>query len=183
MVGISAISSVQPEPLPMLRGMRVMTMLDTIAHIGGAETMALETCAGLADRGFDSHLCLTRWDPRLPDTEPAASRLAELRARDVPIIGVPRHSKLNLRPWGGLLRFLREHRIDVLHSHMFGSNFWGSLIGTMARTPLIVAHEHMWSYEGSASRQLIDRQVIGRFADAFVAVSDVARRRMIEREG
>lgn len=164
------------------RPLRVLTMLDSIVGIGGAETMALETCAGLAADGFGSYLCLTRWDPELRTTEPAASRLAELEARGIRVIGLPRRGRIDLRHWAPLLRFLREHRIDVLHSHMFGSNVWGSVIGTLARTPVVVAHEHMWSFEGAAGRRFADRRVIGRLADAFIAVSDLARRRMIEIE-
>ena len=157
-------------------------MLDTIEGIGGAETMALETCTGLADRGLAPHLCLTRWTPGLHQSEPSASRLADLEARDIPVLGLPRRSSLHLRAWARLRRYLRVERIEIVHSHMFGSNVWAALVGTAARTPVIVAHEHMWSYQGSFGRRIADRHVIGRLADAFVAVSDLARRRMIELE-
>lgn len=160
-----------------------MTMLDTVARLGGAETMALETCAGLATDGYRSYLCLTRWDPALQTVGPSADRLAALKDLGVEVLGLPRRGTADVRPWRRLLHFLRQERIDVIHSHMFGSNAWASVIGSLARTPAIVAHEHMWSFEGSAGRRWVDRHVIGRFADAFVAVSELARMRMIEVEG
>jgi glycosyltransferase involved in cell wall biosynthesis len=81
------------------------------------------------------------------------------------------------------VRFLRRERIDVVHSHMFGSNAWGSVTARLARTPVMVAHEHMWSFEGAPMRRAIDREVIGRLADSFIAVSEDARQRMIHLVG
>jgi glycosyltransferase involved in cell wall biosynthesis len=65
---------------------------------------------------------------------------------------------------------------------MFGSNVWGTLLGRLARVPVIVAHEHTWSYEGQPVRKLLDGQFIGRFASRFVAVSEADRERMISLE-
>jgi glycosyltransferase involved in cell wall biosynthesis len=73
--------------------------------------------------------------------------------------------------------------VDVIHAHMFGSNVWGTVIGRLARVPVIVAHEHTWSFEGKPLRRFFDREVIGRGADVFVAVSRDDRRKMIEIEG
>jgi glycosyltransferase involved in cell wall biosynthesis len=49
--------------------------------------------------------------------------------------------------------------------------------------PVIVAHEHTWSFEGGARRRLIDRQVIARRCDMVVAVSREDQRRLVELEG
>jgi DNA-binding response OmpR family regulator len=39
---------------------------------------------------------------------------------------------------GAALRLLRRERIDVLHSHKFGANVWGVVMGRLARVPVIV---------------------------------------------
>jgi glycosyltransferase involved in cell wall biosynthesis len=62
---------------------------------------------------------------------------------------------------------------------MFGSNVWGTVFGRLCRVPVIVAHEHSWSYVGQPLRRLLDRELISRFANAFVAVSAADRDRMI----
>jgi glycosyltransferase involved in cell wall biosynthesis len=77
---------------------------------------------------------------------------------------------------------MRRRKIDVLHSHKIGSNFWGAMIAPRVPIPIFVAHEHSWSFEGQPRRKAIDRFLIGRRADAFVAVSEADRRRMIEIE-
>jgi glycosyltransferase involved in cell wall biosynthesis len=66
---------------------------------------------------------------------------------------------------------------------MFGSNIWGTVLGRLTRVPVIVAHEHTWSYEGRPLRRVLDRELIARGASVFLAVSREDRRRMIEVEG
>ena len=53
------------------------------------------------------------------------------------------------------------------------------ILGRAARVPVVVAHEHMWAYGGNRIRPLLDRDLIARFSDAFIAVSEEGRRRMI----
>ena len=65
---------------------------------------------------------------------------------------------------------------------MFGSNLWGTVLGRLSGVPVIIAHEHTWSFEGEPLRRLLDREVIGRFCSVFLAVSQEDRRRMIEIE-
>jgi glycosyltransferase involved in cell wall biosynthesis len=49
--------------------------------------------------------------------------------------------------------------------------------------PVIIAHEHNWSFSGERVRVWIDRYVIGRFATRFVAVSNAQRALMTSVEG
>jgi glycosyltransferase involved in cell wall biosynthesis len=78
---------------------------------------------------------------------------------------------------------MREQRFDVVHTHKFGSNFWGMLIGRAARVPVLIAHEHTWSYRGNPLRAFLDGHVIGRLATRFVAVSPADAERMVSYEG
>jgi hypothetical protein len=83
--------------------------------------------------------------------------------------------------WRSLIRPLSDGT-DILQSHKIGSNVWASVLGTLARTPVIVAHEHTWSFQGKPLRKLLDRHPIAAQADAFLAVSELDRRPMIEIE-
>jgi hypothetical protein len=49
----------------------------------------------------------------------------------------------------------------VVHGHMFGSSAWESVTARLAQTPVMIAHEHMWSFDGAPLRRMIDRQLIG----------------------
>jgi glycosyltransferase involved in cell wall biosynthesis len=164
---------------------RVVVMIDSLANPGGAERLAVENALRLDPARFEAVLCVTRWEDSLTRTEPSASLLAELHAAGVEVLGLRRHGRLSLGAWRPLVRRIREGRVDVLHAHLFGSNVWAAVLGTLGRVPAVVAHEHMWAYGGgraSRVRPFLDRDLIGRFADAFIAVSAVGRQRMIEVE-
>lgn len=115
---------------------------------------------------------------RTPPDKTLATALEGTAARHVDIA---RTSRWDLLAFRRLVRFLCRQRIDILHAHMIGSNVWGSLFGRLCRVPVVIAHEHSWSYVGQPLRRLTDR-VISRLADTFVAVSEADRERMISIE-
>ena len=162
---------------------RVVILIDSLLNPGGGETLAVENALRLDPERFTRTLVVTRWDERLRSIEPAASMLASLEAAGVRILPLKRTSKLSLGAWRPLVSLLRRERTDVIHGHMFGSNVWASILGTLTGVPAVVAHEHMWSYDGGRARALVDRLLIGRLSDAFIAVSSTGERLMIEREG
>jgi len=55
---------------------------------------------------------------------------------------------------------------------MFGSNIWGSLFGRAFRVPVVVAHEQTWDHGARRLRRALDH-LVGRLADAFIAVSQM----------
>jgi glycosyltransferase involved in cell wall biosynthesis len=106
-----------------------------------------------------------------------------VRAAGVKVVSLDRRSAAAVWDWRPLYSLLRRERTDILHSHLFGSNLWGSLVGRLAGVPVVVAHEHTWSFQGEPVRRFLDREVIARLADVVLAVSGEDRRRMIEIEG
>lgn len=156
---------------------RVVTMIDSLSphNLGGAERFATVVAMKLDRERFDSLVVSTRnSDGPLVD---------EVRAAGIRVVDFDRSSRHDVRSWARLTRFLRRERIDVLHAHKHGSNVAGTIVGRAARVPVVIAHEHTWSYEGQRLRVLLDREIVGRGADAFLAVSREDRRRMIEIEG
>lgn len=154
---------------------RVVTLIDKIDDSsGGAERFALALSMELAHKGFESTLCATRWID-----EKYQARLTEANVR---FVTLNRRAKWDVYRLWPLYRVLRSCRPDILHSHMFGSNFWGTLYGRLSRVPVLVAHEHTWSYSGNVMRRFLDGFFIGRLTDAFIAVSDQDAARMVAYE-
>jgi len=161
----------------------VLILIDRLAMVGGAERFARELALYLDPDRFERTVCMTRWSERLLERPAAVSAFEALRESGVELLGMRRDSWRALTAWRPLIKVLRDRPIDILHTHMFGSNIWGSVVGTLARTPVIVAHEQTWSYEGQPLRRFLDGKVISRRSDAFICVSKEDRRRMIEIEG
>jgi glycosyltransferase involved in cell wall biosynthesis len=163
------------------RKLRVVTLVDRLGT-GGAERLAIQTTTRLDPERFDRTLVASRDFGVAVSKQHVANALEDLRRADVRVIGLKRTSARQVWAWWPLYRLLRRERVDVLHAHKFGSNLWGTIIGRLARVPVIVAHEHTWSYEGQPLRKLADRFVIARWSSVFVAVSREDQRRMAEVE-
>jgi glycosyltransferase involved in cell wall biosynthesis len=156
--------------------LNVLTLIDRPSFSGGGERLAAQVAMSLDPTRFERILCSTR-----PAEGPVLDR--ELEDAGVELLRLDRRSTLDLPAWRPLLSLLRERPVDVLHAHKFGSNLWGSLLGRLANVPVVVAHEHTWSFEGNAPRRLLDRAVVSRRADVLIAVSREDRRKLIEVEG
>jgi glycosyltransferase involved in cell wall biosynthesis len=150
----------------------VLTMVDGLMT-AGAETVATRIALGLDPHRFESIICSTRPSPR--------HHVKAARAAGVEVLELGRRSKVDVWRWRPLVRLLRSGRVDVLHAHKFGSNLWAALLKPRSRLPVLLAHEHSWSYEGTM-RRFVDRDLIARRADAVIAVSPTDRLRMIELE-
>jgi len=154
-----------------------VSMIDSLSpdNLGGGERLAALIAMELDPARYRRILVSTR-----PSHGPVAD---QVRAAGVRLVELQRSGRAAVRPWAELRRLLRSERVDIVHAHKFGSNVWGTLVGRLARVPVVVAHEHTWSYEGQPLRRFLDRELVGRGADAFLAVSREDRRRMIEIEG
>jgi glycosyltransferase involved in cell wall biosynthesis len=154
------------------RRLCVLTVIDGLMT-AGAETVATRIALGLDRDRFESIICSTR---------PSAPQHVEaVRAEGIEVLELGRRSKVDVWRWRPLVRMLRSGRVDIVHAHKFGSNLWTALLTPRGRLPVLLAHEHSWSYE-RALRRFVDREVIGRRADAIVAVSPTDRMRMVELE-
>jgi glycosyltransferase involved in cell wall biosynthesis len=152
---------------------KVLMMVDTL-YAGGAERFMVGLATHLPKDRYDVTVCATR-----SHEGPLTSEVVDAGLRYVTL---GRSGRYDVAPFGRLVSLLREERFDVLHAHKFGSNLWATIFGRLTRTPVVVAHEQTWSYEGNPVRKLLDGWVIGRFSDAHVAVSTRDRERMIELE-
>ena len=145
------------------------------------------TLGGGAERAMvalATHLPRDRFAVTVVTTRPSGGPLLDtVVASGVRHVALNRKGRLDLAPFRHFIALLRAERIDIVHSHMFGSNLWGTVFGRLAGVPVVVAHEHTWSYEGQPVRRWLDGHVIGRLADMFVSVSERDRDRMTIVEG
>lgn len=162
-------------PTARTRRLRVLLLVDHARTIGGAERFVVGLAAHLPRYGIEPCVCSTRHG-----LDPALRLLEDAGVRH---ISLGRTGTWQLHRFLPLASLLRRERFDVMHANMFGSNVWGTLIGRASRVPVVIAHEHTWSYADNRLRAFMDGQVIGRLATRFIAVSTADRSRMIEVEG
>lgn len=165
-------------PAPATPKPHILTLTDVVG-LGGAERIA-EDLSVLADpERFRRSLCVTRPTGDVPGSD---ASLARLRDAGVDVVFLERRHRFDIRPLARLAQ-LRHGRVDVIHAHKFGSNVWAALLGHALGVPVVVAHEHTWSFEGQLGRRLADRHLVARFSDAVIAVSEADRARMVAEVG
>jgi glycosyltransferase involved in cell wall biosynthesis len=144
---------------------RVLFLIESLDYDpGGAERLVVALATHLPRDRFDVTVCTTR--------AVEGELISQVRAAGIRHLALDRRSRLNVFAWRALTRFLRRERVDVLHAHMWGSNFWGCLLGRLCRVPVVIAHEHTWAYRGKPYRRLLDGYFIGRLATVFLTVAN-----------
>jgi len=97
---------------------------------GGAETQLVQSVRELARRGHDPHVyLLTRLAPR-------SRELAEF---DVPIILDEKKRKIDFGTIQRLRKYIRHHKIDLVHSFLFDANIYARLACIGLRVPVLNA--------------------------------------------
>jgi len=161
---------------------RVLTLARNVGTCyGGAERITFEFVKRLDPERFARHLCVTHVP--FPGQREAEDRdMAELERAGVQILKLECSSLLSNVAWARLYSRLAHGSIDILHSHMPRSSVPGTIIGRLARVPVIINQEHGWAFQGKPVRQFLDRNVVARGSDVLLAVSEWDRSRMVELE-
>lgn len=88
-----------------------------------------------------------------------------------------------------LARFLRQNRVDILHTHVRLADLVGALAGRLARTPVVLTtiHDRIHLDERGVRRRGFNSQVynflLRHFFHAVIAVSEATRQDTIEQTG
>jgi glycosyltransferase involved in cell wall biosynthesis len=157
-----------------VRVLRVLHLINDLRSTGGAEVVLRNVVPHLARSDLDV------WVGSLFGNEPSRNwglDADRLRAFDFPKRLGPRTAIAFAR----LVRFLQEHRVDVLHTHLFESGIWGRLAALRAGTRVLVVSEHtadpLGPLAGATDRWLARRTT------AFVAVSAAMQEHAVTRLG
>jgi glycosyltransferase involved in cell wall biosynthesis len=67
-----------------------------------------------------------------------------------------RSNSFRLSVLSGLVRILREHRVDILHCHRHKATLYGTLAASIAKTPVVLAHVHGLGRTRNLRRKLMN---------------------------
>lgn len=140
----------------------------TVLHIidtggpGGAETVFLNTCAGLDTKSFRS-VCIVSRDGWLTDS---------LRARGLEPVLVSASGSFNVRYLRSILQIVHRERVDVIAAHLYGSAVYGSLAGIVSRTPVVSVLHGQSDILGGGHLDSIKKLLVRHGSTRLVFVSD-----------
>lgn len=149
--------------------LNVMQMTDVTGR-GGAEKALVDLALRLDRSRFNVTVCATR---TTGNYQPL------LDAAGVHTIVMERNSRLESYKMLRLLQIMRQQPVHVLHTHLFGANTWGRVLGKLAGVPVIVAHEH-WS--SRSSREVKIDRLLYRMTDRILVPSRASKQLVMQTE-
>ncbi|MEW6359378.1 MAG: glycosyltransferase family 4 protein [Planctomycetota bacterium] len=161
-----------------MRKLRALQILE--AAIGGTKKHVLQLLRHLPRDRYDlSFVCSTLRDPSFQKDVEA------LRAEGIKVAVIPMtraiHPLADLRALAELIRHIRRHRYDIVHTHSSKAGILGRIAARLARVPVVIHTPHAFAFEMAAGRAAnafyrMAERIGARLSDAIVAVSEHERR-------
>ncbi len=145
-------------------GVHVLQLIDGL-NVGGAETLLHELVPGLLQRGYRVSVGYSTPGPLV----------ADLRALDVRLTRLPRLGRVDPFLVYRMARLMHLDPPQIVHTHLFKSDFHGRLAARLAGVPVVVSTLH--NSDPWARRPLLGAMygATSRFADRLIAVSEDVR--------
>lgn len=130
-------------------------------QMGGAERVVFDLARSLDRKRFRPVVACLNFKGALA---------APLEAEGIPVYALDKKPKLDLGVLVRLARLLRRERVDIVHTHLWTSSFWGRLAAVLARVPVAIVTEHNLDTWRRAPHFVADR-LLGRATDDWIFVS------------
>lgn len=153
----------------MAKKVRVLQIIDKVGN-AGAEVLQRTFAEGLDRTRFDLYICGLR--PR-----PGSITVPALKALGVPVIVLNQHASYDLPSLLRLVRYIRRHKIDIIHTHLQGADIMGRMAGFATRRPVVsTIHNGLIDLdEEPRHRQLLERWTAHLWCRKLVVVSELLR--------
>lgn len=139
--------------------------------VGGAERLLLDICRKLDKDQFDiSVVALQDGNPLQESFEAAGIKVKFFHKKN----------KFDFKVIKRLTEYLREESPDIVHTHLFGADFWGGLAARKAEVKKIISTKHDVLGEGCLKNYL--GRKARRQADLVIAISEATKRFLVEHE-
>lgn len=127
---------------------------------GGAEKLVLDLCRKI-DRQRFSVLVISIGKP--------GKLISEFDNAGIPVFSVEKKFKGDWRVLNKIRRILSEEKPQVVHTHLFGGDFWGGRAALQCGVPIVISTKHDIMYEGLLKNFLVNK--IRRKFSRVIAIS------------
>ena len=158
-----------PRFLKLNRSMNILQLIESYG-VGGAEQVIIDLCDHLRNEGH--HVCVVTLK-----SDWLTKKLSEI---GVESIVIENKKSIDTLFFMELVRIIREKKIDLIHSHEFLMNMYGTAASMVTRCPIIATIHGKGYYIDKWRRRAVYR-LVGRFAFRIVAVSENLKRYLIEK--
>lgn len=158
-------------------------LLVTQMELAGAQHVMLHLARDLPQQSFHVHAGCLYEKSHLRDLESEFGvRITDFRFKEAETRGIARKIRMLLGGSYRLFRFLRKQRIHVLNTHCFYANLIGTVIGRLARVPVIIITQQSVNHCTRRTIHVLDR-IAATLATKCIAVSQATKDYCVDREG
>ncbi len=123
--------------------------------------MVINLAKGLDRDKFKSIVCCLNSKGKFAD---------ELEKEGIRVIELKKRWKFDFSVIKKLIEIIKENKINIVHTHLWGANFWGRLAAQKASVPVIISTEHNSDTWKTPLHFVIDRYLAAK-TDRIIAVS------------
>lgn len=156
--------------------MKIVFLIDYIQSVfGGTERYIFELCRNIDHKEFEVVVaCLSKGDRFLAQIQDCGIKTVSLKVDRI-------YNREGLRRGLWFRDLLRRERADVLMTHHFGSDIWGTIFGRMAGVPVIISNRRDSGF-WRTRRHILLYRVLQRWVDRVVTVSQAVKDVVIKEE-
>jgi glycosyltransferase involved in cell wall biosynthesis len=157
-----------------MRRISILYCIDSIGAQAGSENQLAEIIRRIDKREFDVHLCCFEDSPRMRELTAHCTPLLLPGGKIASIDGIRRIRRLR--------GYIKNQRIDIVHTWMVDANIVGILASLGPGSPLVVSGRRNLGY-WFTPRHLALYRFLNRFTTRILANSDGVKSAVMEREG
>ena len=132
--------------------------------LGGAEQVVISLARGLDKSKFRPFICCLNDEGRFSE---------ELKKEGIQVFALNKVKGIDFSVVPKLVKIIRDNNIQIVHTHLWGANFWGRFAANAAKVPVVIT-EHNVDVWKSPLHFMIDRFLFKK-TDCFIAVSETVR--------
>ncbi len=139
--------------------------------LGGAERVVINLAKNLDKTRFNPIVCCLNDKGRFADA---------LEKEGIKVIALNKRGKFDISVIFNLIDVIKQNKIDIVNTHLWGANFWGRIAAKLAGVKVIIATEHNEDVWKSRGHFLLDR-LLSRWTDRIIVVSNSVREFYVKR--
>jgi glycosyltransferase involved in cell wall biosynthesis len=138
----------------------ILHLIDTTGP-GGAETVFIQLADKLRDLGYRS-IVVIRGEGWVND---------QLRERQLQPIIIPAKGSFEVNFLKQLISIIKTQKVDLIQSHLLGSNVYGAIAGIFTQTPVVATYHGMVDISSNERFRLLKHWFMKLGIQRYIAVS------------
>ena len=140
--------------------------------LGGAEQVVINLAKGLDKKRFRPIVCCLNEKGEFAD---------ELEKEGIQVLALHKKGKFDIAIIKKIIAVIKANHIRIVHTHLWGANFWGRLAAILCRIPVIASEHNEDSWKPRLF--LYADKILSLFTDRIIAVSNRVKHFYVHRAG